>query len=132
MYKNPSNKNIKSGDSVKDLGVIVSRDMSFKEHIKSVTLSCRIISGMLLRTFQTRDREVMLKLFHTYIRSKMEYCCSVWSPTEKSPSPAAGKNVKDKYPPLMLQHLCSDFTSSQHGSDISDIYNLFGALVVPM
>merc|ERR1712106_203476 len=55
--------------------------MSFKEHIKSITLSCRIISGMLLRTFQTREKEVMLKLFHTYIRSKMEYCCSIWSPT---------------------------------------------------
>ena len=81
MYKNSSNENIKSGDSVKDLGVIASRDMSFKEHINSVTLSCRITSGMLLRTFQTREREVMLKLFHTYIRSKMEYCCSVWSPT---------------------------------------------------
>ena len=66
---------------MKDLGVIASRDMSFKEHINSVTLSCRITSGMLLRTFQTREREVMLKLFHTYIRSKMEYCCSVWSPT---------------------------------------------------
>ena len=81
MYKNPSNENIKRGDVVRDLGVIASSNMSFKEHIKSVTLSCRVISGMLLRTFQTREPEVMLKLFHTYIRSKMEYCCSVWSPT---------------------------------------------------
>ena len=36
---------------------------------------------MLLRTFLIREREVMLKLFHTYIRSKMKYCCTVWSPT---------------------------------------------------
>ena len=66
MYKNPSNENIKSGDSVKDLGVIASRDMSFKEHIKSVTLSCRITSGMLLRTFQTRERSHAQTISHIY------------------------------------------------------------------
>ena len=81
MYKNPSNENIERGDSVRDLGVITSSNMSFKKHIKSVALSCRITSGMLFRTFQTREPEVMIKLFHAYIRSKMEYCCSVWSPT---------------------------------------------------
>ena len=80
-YKNPSNQNIKRGNIVKDLGVIASSSMSFKEHIKSVILSCTVVSGMLLRTFHTREPEVMLRLFQTYIRSKMEYCCYVWSPS---------------------------------------------------
>ena len=54
--------------------------MSFKEHIRSVVLACKRISGMILRTFTTRDPEIMLKLFNTYIRSKIEYCCCIWSP----------------------------------------------------
>ena len=35
---------------------------------------------MLLRTFSTREKEPMLRMFNTYIKSKMEYCCIVWSP----------------------------------------------------
>merc|ERR1712082_255832 len=39
------------------------------------------MSGMLMRTFITRERNVMLQLFKTYIRSRLEYCSIVWSPT---------------------------------------------------
>ena len=38
---------------------------------------------MLLRTFSTRDKEPMIKTFNTYIKSKLEYCCIVWSPVEQ-------------------------------------------------
>ena len=39
--------------------------------------------GMILRTFSTRDKESMIKMFNTYIKSKLEYCCIVWSPVEQ-------------------------------------------------
>ena len=39
--------------------------------------------GMLLRTFSTRDKEPMIKMFNAYIKSKLEYCCIVWSPVEQ-------------------------------------------------
>ena len=80
-YKNPSNVDIKKGETVKDLGVITNKSISFKEHIQSVVLACRRICGMIFRTFTTREPEIMLKLYNTYIRSKIEYCCSIWSPT---------------------------------------------------
>ena len=35
---------------------------------------------MLLRNFSTREKEPMLRMFNTYIKSKMEYCCIIWSP----------------------------------------------------
>lgn len=34
---------------------------------------------MLLRTFITRKKEPMLKMFNTCIKGKLEYCCVVWS-----------------------------------------------------
>ena len=83
-YKNPSNVDIRKDETVKDLGVITNKFMSFKEHIQSIVLACRRISGMILRTFVTRNQEIMLKLYNTYIRSKIEYCCSIWSPTAKN------------------------------------------------
>ena len=80
-YKNPSNEDIRRENTIKDLGIVVNNKMSFKEHIESIVLSSRRMSGLILRTFHSREPEVMLKLFNTYIRSKLEYCCSVWSPS---------------------------------------------------
>ena len=39
---------------------------------------------MLLRTFSTREKEPMLRMFNTYIKSKLEYCCIVWSPLQQT------------------------------------------------
>ena len=79
-YKNPSNEDIRNSETVKDLGIITNKSMTFKEHIQSTVLACKRISGMIMRTFTTRDPEIMLKLFSTYIRSRIEYCCCIWSP----------------------------------------------------
>ena len=38
---------------------------------------------MLLRTFETRVREPMIMMFNSYLKSKLEYCCIVWSPKEQ-------------------------------------------------
>merc|ERR1712237_208103 len=42
-----------------------------------------VIMGMLLRTFAMRDREPMIKMFNSYLISKLEYCCIIWSPNEQ-------------------------------------------------
>ena len=44
---------------------------------------CKVIIGMLLRTFETRVREPMIMMFNSYLKSKLEYCCIVWSPKEQ-------------------------------------------------
>ena len=38
---------------------------------------------MFLRTFRTRERDLMLKILNTYIKSKLEYCCVVCSPVRQ-------------------------------------------------
>ena len=35
----------------------------------------------LMRTFSIREREPMIKLFSLYIKSKLEYCCEICSPS---------------------------------------------------
>ena len=82
-YKNPSNEDIASSNIVKDLGVITNSHITFRGHIDSIVTASKITSGMILRTFLTRDAEVMMRLFKTYIRSRLEYCCSVWSPVQQ-------------------------------------------------
>ena len=82
-YKTPCGEEIQIKDTVKDLGVLVTNDLKFKEHINNVTSSSRITMGMLLRTFTTREKDPMIKMFNAYIKSKLEYCCIVWSPYEQ-------------------------------------------------
>ena len=79
----PCEDGIQIKDRAKDLGVLATNDLNFREHINNITLSSRITMGMLLRTFSTRDKEPMIKMFNTYIKSKLEYCCIVWSPVEQ-------------------------------------------------
>ena len=82
-YKSPSGENIEIKVKTKDLGIIVDTDLKFKDHITNITSSSRIVMGMIFRTFSTREEEPMMKLFNTYIKSKMEYCCIVWSPVQQ-------------------------------------------------
>ena len=82
-YKTPCEDEIQIKNTAKDLGVLATNDLKFREHINNITLSSRITMGMILRTFSTRDKESMIKMFNTYIKSKLEYCCIVWSPVEQ-------------------------------------------------
>ena len=63
--------------------MLISRDLSFKEHIDDVVQSSKIMSGMLLRTFETREERLMVTMFKSHIRSKLEYGSLVWNPSKK-------------------------------------------------
>merc|ERR1712215_591886 len=83
-YKAASGREIEIKNKVKDMGVITSVDLKFREHINDVITSCKIKQGIILRNFSTRKREPMMKMFKSHIRSKAEYCCIVWSPSNKN------------------------------------------------
>merc|ERR1712082_408026 len=76
-------KTQKMKNTVKDLGVFSTNDLLFEEHMKKIINSSKVVMGMLLRMFSTREKKPMLTMFNTYIKSKMEYCCIVWSPVSK-------------------------------------------------
>ena len=82
-YKNPEGEDIISDSTVRDLGVTCNDNLQFKEHIDEIVLKSKIMSGMLFRTFITREKGPMLQLFSSYIRSRLEYCSIVWSPTSQ-------------------------------------------------
>ena len=80
-YTTPTGTPIEYNKIVKDLGVVTSEDLRFREHIDSVVLACKIKQGNILRNFSTRNEETTTKLYKSHIRIKAEYCCIVWSPT---------------------------------------------------
>ena len=62
-YKTPSGKEKEIKDKVKDLGVMTSADLRFREHINEIITSCKIKLRNILRNFATRKREPMMNLF---------------------------------------------------------------------
>ena len=50
---------VKQKESVKDLGIIMSDDCVFSQHIAKVITTATQISGWILRTFETRDSTTM-------------------------------------------------------------------------
>merc|ERR1712121_284057 len=80
-YKTSSGEDIEIKETVRDLGVLVTNELMFREHIGKVTTECRVLMAHLMRTFSIREREPMIKLFNLYIKSKLEYCCVIWSPS---------------------------------------------------
>ena len=66
---------------VRDLGVTLSNDATFKQHIHE---RCELVKDKIswvLRTFRCRDRLPMLTLWKSLILSHVEYCSQLWSPS---------------------------------------------------
>ena len=67
---------------VKDLGVVVSADLSWSSHIASIVARSRGVAAWVLSVFKSREPEVMITLYKSLIRSHLEYCCPLWHPSK--------------------------------------------------
>ena len=60
-------------DTVKDLGVITSFDLSWSPHIVIIVSQARSVASWVLSVFKTRARPTMLTLYKSLVRSHLEY-----------------------------------------------------------
>ncbi len=67
-------------DNIRDLGVTISNTGSVSEHCGKVAAHARKLTGLMLRTFQSRKPSVILPLYKTVIRPTLEYATPVWNP----------------------------------------------------
>lgn len=67
-----------------DLGVVISSNLSFHDHVKSKVNKAYCMAGILNRTTDKLvAANVMVRLFETLVRSHLEYCSQMWSPPTK-------------------------------------------------
>ena len=69
--------------SVKDLGVTMSANASFEEHISNITLAASLQCGWILRTFATRDQAPLITLYKTLVIPILDYCSQLWCPSSQ-------------------------------------------------
>ena len=82
-YVTPDWDVIEQKETVKDLGVSMSADNTFKVHIANIAESAKKMASWVLRTFETRERTPMMTLYKTLVRPLLEYSSPLWTPTSK-------------------------------------------------
>jgi hypothetical protein len=60
--------------------VTVSSSLKWHSHCANLHSSATRMVNLIFKCFKTRDKVFLTKLFVAFVRSKLEYCSSVWSP----------------------------------------------------
>ena len=100
---------IKEETATRDLGIITNNRGTYEEHIEYITKQCKRLTGMVLRTFQSRDKTVMMTLLKSIILSKLDFGSIVWAPNK----------VQDL---RKIEHVQSNFTRRINGTEGMDYF----------
>ena len=68
------------GNDCRDLGVLIDGRLNFNSHISLIVHNAHVRAQLILRSFRSRNRELLTRAFTTYVRPLLEYCSSVWNP----------------------------------------------------
>jgi len=88
-YANPkftytlNGNKIQEVTSARDLGVIINESCTPSDHVHEITRKANGILCQIRRTLVSRNKDVVIDLFKTFVRSILESAGPVWSPWEK-------------------------------------------------
>ena len=71
-------------DTLRDLGIIMSDNASFKNHIQKVCTSVKQKCAWVLRTFQNRETPFMKFMWKTLVQGHIDYCSQLYMPNQIS------------------------------------------------
>ena len=81
-YNTLSGITLYPADTLKDLGVLVSPDLSWRPQVSAVASRARSVASWALSVFRARDRTLKITLYKSLITSHLEYCCPLCSPSK--------------------------------------------------
>ena len=64
----------------KDLGIWISSDLKYAVQCEKAAKAANSALGLISRSFQYRTKTVLVPLYKTFVRPRMEYAVAVWSP----------------------------------------------------
>lgn len=73
-------KEVHSSTSVKDLGVTISKDLKWTEHINNIKLKAFRTCQHILRSFHSNNIWTLLRAYTVYVRPVLETASVVWNP----------------------------------------------------
>lgn len=75
-----NNQPIGNKPLIKDLGIFISCDLRWSDHVSYICRNASFSSYQIIKCFKTKNINILIKLYKTYVRPKLEYNSSVWSP----------------------------------------------------
>ena len=76
--RGPDNCSIEVKSNLKDLGVQLSSDLTFKLQVEKTVAAASKLAGWGLRSFRRRSKGTMKTLWQSLIQPKMDYCSQLW------------------------------------------------------
>ena len=83
QYKGPDDDIIEVKSNLRDLGVQISSDLSFRVHVENTVAGASKLAGWGLRTFRRRSAVIMKTIWKTLVQPKLDYCSQLWSPGDQ-------------------------------------------------
>ena len=71
---------LKKSVKERDLGIIVDSSMKFSEQCSAAVKSANSTLGIIRRHIKSRKKNIIIKLYKTLVRLKLEYCVQAWCP----------------------------------------------------
>ena len=82
-YHGPTGEVIEVKKSLKDLGVTLSSDLSFKLQVEKTVAAASKLAGWGLRSFRRRSLGTMRTIWKSLVQPKLDYCSQFWSPGDQ-------------------------------------------------
>ncbi|ESN97890.1 hypothetical protein HELRODRAFT_121365, partial [Helobdella robusta] len=67
----------------RDLGVIVDSKFNFNAHINNITHKASSRARLIVKCFTSKNKDLLVKAFCSYVRPLIEYCSPLWNPHYK-------------------------------------------------
>ena len=71
---------IGQSELVKDLGILIDAEMTYKNQRDKAILKANQKSGWVFRTFKDRNVDFLRRIWRSVIQPHQDYCCPLWAP----------------------------------------------------
>ena len=75
-----NDKSLPTSNSVKDLGITYNHKLQFDVYILKIVSRAFQMVNLFFRSFVSRNIQILVCAFTTYVRPILEYCTPIWSP----------------------------------------------------
>jgi len=62
------------------LGVLVDNNLRFTRHLRSIVNTADHHSSLIIKSFQSSNRQLLFRTFTVCVCPLLEYCSTVWAP----------------------------------------------------
>ena len=78
-----NNATLKTVDVERNLGVIINKIGNYSEQHLMVAKEANCVFGMIKRNIKCKNAAIIMRLYKSLVRPRLEYCILAWSPYRK-------------------------------------------------